>query len=209
MDFPQAGDEGAFVTPSESDAILGEPKAEFRPGTANLFAGAILAVLALGATLFGLFWAIREIVRSGGKLPIYHERDISWVVMAICFLLCAAGILVTFFFVKLVLYYRSLKFQFSAGGFCRVAGEKVDRFDWDDVVSITETQLHERAPIVKGPASVLVPRRTSHLYAVMRADGETCHFNGDSVRELKKVAEILRTEASARAIPWEIVEQYA
>ena len=116
----------------------------------------------------------------------------SWVILGLLLFLCVAGAIVTCFFMMMVKSMWSLRFQFCAEGFLRENGEKVEVFPWNEVVLITETQLHERVPIVKGPASLLIPRYTSRSYVVLMADETTCRFDGDSVRELKKLGELLR-----------------
>ena len=76
---------------------------------------------------------------------------------------------------------------------------------WTTVALIREIILYERPPILKGPASLLLPKIASKSYLVTTSDGQKFCFDGNSVAKIKRLGEMLHERAMALELPWETV----
>ena len=71
---------------------------------------------------------------------------------------------------------------------------------------VQETVIHERVPLAKGAAKLLMPIKKSHSYVIRRHDGEEFSADVNNLADVGFLAAALRTEAQQRGTPWEIQE---
>ncbi|HET6881166.1 MAG TPA: hypothetical protein VFI31_13480 [Pirellulales bacterium] len=173
---------------SRTIASLGKPLYQQKPTIANQIAGLIIAVLmAIGGGV--LCWLpVREYRKFGGRLPVFHERDMSWVTAAA---MCTLGIGII---VGGIILWRRIWSMFSFclfvcpdGFYYKLKGETIV-FGWDEIRLVEETVLHERLPLVKGAARRLMPTKTSRAYRVVRCDGKEFNFDGDTLSRVSLLA---------------------
>ncbi len=79
---------------------------------------------------------------------------------------------------------------------------------WKLVTRIQETIFYERPPLLKWPASLLLPKFASASYLVFTATDKSYPFDGNSVREIKRFGEVLRRKAEELSVLWETVEDH-
>ncbi|HEX5445434.1 MAG TPA: hypothetical protein VFW87_16530 [Pirellulales bacterium] len=186
---------------------LGKPIYEQKPSTANLAAGIILSVLLVGGGLALLGFVAREIIRVDGNLPIDADHGMSWTaagIMSLVGSVLAAGGVWLFLWAKSMFSFRLVV---CADGFYYEKKGKTDVFAWMEIASVEETVLHERLPIVKGPARQLMPTTTSRAYRVRRCDGKEFFFDGNILSRPSLLAGPLATAAQARGIAWTTAEK--
>jgi hypothetical protein len=186
---------------------LGKPTYEQRPSAANLGAGAILSALLVAAGLALLWMAIRDIRKAGGQLPLAAERGMSWLSAALLVIIgvgLAAGGVLLFRWVWEMLSFR---LYVCPDGFYYTKKRETGVFAWDEIQLVEETVLHERLPLVKGPAKHLMPTKTSRSYRVVRCDGTEFSFDGNTIRRVSLLAGPLATAASKHAFPWQVSEE--
>lgn len=185
---------------------LGKLLYQQKPAIANQIAGLIIAVLLVIGGGFLCWLPIREYRKFGGHLPVFHERNMSWVTAAV---MCALGIVII---VGGIVLWRRIWPMFSfclfvcADGFYyKLKGETIV-FGWDEIRLVEETVLHERLPLVKGVARQLMPTKTSRAYRVVRCDGKEFNFDGDTISRVSLLAGPLATGASRCGYEWRTQE---
>jgi hypothetical protein len=188
---------------------LGQTVEEFRPANANVAAGYILALVAIAGGLAILGYDVKEIRLSGGQMPIAAEHGMSWVSAGL-FAALALGLFAVGYF--LARYARSLSARsvdFCNDGFRYRQGEVCDEVRWEEIDRIREIIIYERPPVVKGAASMLIPKKASHSYHVFCKSGKEYNFNGDSVKEIGRLGALLRERAEGRGLAWEVLEDHS
>jgi hypothetical protein len=208
MDSQDRIRDGGSRQPAEVES-LGSPTGQYRPGGANLVAGIIIGCLLIGGGCAILFVTIRDLIRSGGHIPLAAEQGISWVAVGIASLF-VIGLL--FGGLSLIRWVRStsmLRVYVCPGGFYYRCRTKTVAFPWDQISSVRETILHERLPLAQGLAKHAMPVMMSRGFVVRRIGGEEFGFDGNTLQGHERLGEILRDEARKRDICWEVVEKRA
>lgn len=187
---------------------LGAVKQEFRPAISNVIAGYILALIAAAGGCFVAKWLYGEIAQANFfHMPLWAEHGMSWgvaavVSLAILFLFALSGLLIAFMWSL-----RGYRVTVHEHGL--MVGRNSDRqpYPWDATAEIVEHVVYERMPIVKGVAKLLVPKVTSRYYVLQCSDGQKLAFNGNTVKDLPRLAIALKNAAMRHNIPWRIVEE--
>lgn len=199
------------VTPSQgppmTDDQIGEIRKEFKPGLDNLIAGVIIGVLLVAGGCALIYLPLNGVIEAEGHLPWWVDKGWCWGAVA---LIGALGIGLIVGGVALILWMRSLvSFRVRVGqAGLSIAERKAERFvAWGDIVSIEETHLHERPPILKGVAKYALPKLTSRSYVLNLREGEPFGFDGNTVKGHNNLAEMIRAETDPRNIPWEIKDE--
>jgi hypothetical protein len=186
---------------------LGEIKREFKPGLENLVAGIIIGLLLIAAGCATLFFPIKGVIESGG---VWNEKDPKgWPWGAAAFV-AAIGAGLVIGGILLIRWIRSLfSFRLRVGqnGFAVSDKKSVRIFGWDDIVSVQETQVYERPPILKGVAKYALPKSLSKSFVVKVKQGDPVAFDGNTIKGHSKLAQMIKEETERRSIPWEIVEE--
>jgi len=190
---------------------LGEIKRVFKPGLENLVAGIVLGLLLIVGGCALVFLGISGVIESGGNLAVWTERDQKGWSWGAAGAFAALGLGLVVGGILLIRWVRSLfSFRLCVGqnGFV-VSDKKGERVvGWDDIVSVQETHLYERPPILKGPAKYALPKTMSKSFIVIVKQGEPVAFDGNTIKGHSKLAKMIQEETGRRNIPWEIVEKH-
>ena len=187
---------------------LGDRIETFKPRLANIVAGGVISLLLIGAGIAIVGLISREVYLAGGKLPFDAKQGMSWIAVGIG---SPIGVGLAVGGVLLIRYLRWLlrhEVGICTNGFRYQQGDESDDVLWRDVASIRETIVYERPPILKGPAKLLLPKLASKSYTVITKAGMEYGFNGDSVRNLKRFAELLREQGNRARISWDTIEEH-
>lgn len=185
---------------------LGEIRTVFRPDTANIIAGYILGLLAtIGGVLF-IAGISRVVMREWRTMPFAAEKGMSWVAVIVFYLIGVALLVGAFFLVRWVRRLSTHQVVIYAGGIGYVHHDTFEQAPWVEVAEIIEVIAHERAPILKGAAKALIPRKTSRSYALCLRGDKTYEFTPNTVKNVDSLGELLRAEAEQRSIPWRVEE---
>lgn len=176
------------------------------PGMANVIAGAILStLLALGGTALIVF-SLHAAYVANWHLPLNTNFGWSWLAVGglslIGVLLLVCGVLLGRFTRGL----RSRRVALCENGFRYRTRGRVEDVLWTDVSGVREEISQERAPILKGPAKLLIPVTESTNYVVVTRSGKKYSFDGNSVREIEQFRKRLLAESIRRSFscprPW-------
>lgn len=189
---------------------IGKIKREFKPGLENLVAGIIIGLLMIAGGCAALCFSTNGVIESRGTLPFWTENGQegwSWgeagLSAAIGIGLVIGGVLL----IRLVRSLFSFRLRVCQNGFA-VSDKKAARVvGWDDIVSVQETHLYERPPLLKGVAKYALPKMMSKSFMVRVKEGDQVVFDGNTIKGHSKCAELIREETERRNIPWEIVEE--
>jgi hypothetical protein len=187
-------------------AELGEVQELFRAGTANVAAGFIIAsALAIGG-LFGLILCLWKIIQAGGNAPVMGNDGPSWgvasLMIGLMILLIGSGFAVGW-------YANSLRFRrvyLCTDGLFVIKSGVAEPIRWDQIEQIVEIATQEYFPL-HGIAKHALPVKMSRTYSIIRVDGWKTHLDGDAVKKIAQIGQILEERAREHAIPWEIVRQ--
>jgi hypothetical protein len=189
---------------------LGEIKRDFKPGLENLVAGIVLGLLMIVSGCALVFLAISGVMESGGNLPVWTERDQKGWSWGAAGIFAAIGICLVVGGVFLIRWVRSLfsfRLRVYQNGFA-VSEKKGERVvGWEDILSVQETHLYERPPILKGAAKYALPQTMSKSFIVTVKLGGPVAFDGNTIKGLSKLAKMMQEETGRRNIPWEVVEK--
>ena len=103
-----------------------------------------------------------------------------------------------------------LQFQvvICSGGFYVISGDaQPNVFAWDEVARVDEAILHEKLPIVKGAAKMLMPSKTSRSYTVTRCDGRQFFFDENVIPRTSLLSGPLSGAHRTHDIIWLITEE--
>jgi hypothetical protein len=186
---------------------LGKPIYQQKPAMANQIAGLILSALLVGGGVAITWLPIRELKRTGFRLPIFHERNMSWAAAALLFAISIALV------IGGILLFRRIWSLFSfclyvcpEGFYFSQRGERVV-FAWDEIQLVEETVLHERLPLAKGVAKHLMPTKTSRSYRVVRCDGREFAFDVNTIPRVSLLSGPLTTAAKRCGFEWRTQEE--
>jgi hypothetical protein len=183
---------------------LGNVLYETKPKTENLVAGIVIALLLIGGGIGMTVFMLRQLYHPAGNRPI----ETSDVIGAHAFVVF--GVLLAIGGGYMLLRMRSLfafRLRVCSEGFCVVDRGVETAFAWDEIVQVKEFISHERLPLVKGPAKVLMPSKTSRSYAVVRCDGLQFDFDANLLPSTSLLAGPLATAASRRGFDWHTSEE--
>jgi hypothetical protein len=190
---------------------LGEIKREFRPGLENLIAGIIIGLLMIGGGCTLMYFATNGVIESGGALPFWTgkgEKGWSWGAVGIAAAMGIGLAIGGFFLIRWVRSLFSFRVRIGQNGFAVIDKQTVRVFGWEDIISVQETHLHERPPLLKGVAKYALPEMTSKSFFVKIKEGEPFAFDGNTIKGHSKLAKMIKEETERRNIPWEIVEEH-
>lgn len=187
-------------------AAVGQLTKQFRPSVSNAIAGLILGAGCLGGGVFAIYTATRALIRAGWDLPFWQEKGWSLGAVGLAAVLGIVVIGVGVFLIWVARDIAERTIYLCEHGFWYSARSKVRVFPWKEIASIKETVMHEKLPLVKGPARALMPTKTSSSYLVRRADGETFNLTASDTSGFGELAGMLKHKAEEMQIPWEIIE---
>jgi hypothetical protein len=185
---------------------LGAIKREFKPGLENLVAGIMIGLLLIAAGGAALYFSTKGVIEGGGNLPFWSEKGLSWgtagIVTAFGIGLVTGGV----FLIRWIHSRFSFRLRVGQNGFAVSEKKSEQVFGWDDIVSVRETHLHERPPILKGVAKYVLPKSISKSFIVMVKQGDGFGFDGNIKGHLE-LARMIKEETERRRIPWETVDE--
>lgn len=114
----------------------------------------------------------------------------------VLFLVCMRGML-------------SFRMHVGLDGFAVTTGKETQIYMWDDVLSVTETHLYERPPVLKGVAKYALPEMMSRKFLLNIKDRKPVEFDATAIKRHLALAEMIKQETDLRNIAWEIVEEHA
>jgi hypothetical protein len=189
---------------------IGEIKREFKPGLENLVAGIIIGLLMIAGGCAAVVFSTNGVMQSGGSLPVWTEKGQkgwSWGAAGIFAALGLGLVVVGIFLIRWVRSLFSFRLRVGQNGFA-VSDKKAMRVvGWDDIVSVRETHLYERPPLLKGVAKYALPKVMSKSFVVMVKEGETVAFDGNTIKGHARLAQLIKEETDRRNVPWEVVEE--
>ena len=195
----KAGDE---VVPIRVTSAIGEPAEAFPSGGATVATGYALAVFFAGGGLAAWAWMIYKIVEAGGNLPpsgpnvFSRNSAVGCVVLGLIGVAIGAG---AFIYTNRL---RARALWVGPRGLCVSDSGGERSIPWESIRRVEEVEVVDKVPL-KGPLG-MIPMRVSSSYHVHHGDDESVRFDKDSVRELARMARLLRDEADRRGIAWTV-----
>jgi hypothetical protein len=193
------------MTPRE----IGNFQRTFKPGADNLIAGVILGVLMMGGGCTIAYLMTKGVIESRGQLPFWAEKGWCWGAVALAALLALGLIIGGGILVQWMRSLSALQVHVGNDGFAVSRRDGQQIFTWLQIVSVKETHLYERPPLLKGPAKLLLPKMKSKSYLVRRDDHEEFAFDGNTLRRHEQFAEMIKAQLDGRGVLWEVVEEHA
>ena len=169
---------------------FGTPLAIFEPDRRRLVVGVVLSLAMCG---FGMFFSWFAFSQHNTRST--HPDLDRWGGVVIGGMILLAGLAVLAW-LRATWRFRVLV---CPGGLIQVRGAAAEPFAWEDIVSVHERTTQVR--LLKGPAP-LVPKAASKVYWVTRRDGASIRFDADKLRNDAQLAQMIRVEATRRAISW-------
>lgn len=195
--------------PDMSDQEIGEIRGEFKPGLENIIAGFIIGLLLIGAGGAGVYFPVNGVIEARGNLPFWVEKGWCWGAVGLGLALAIGAIVGG---VILILWMRSLtslRVRVGAHGLSVTRKDETRVIAWPDIVSVLETHLYERPPILKGVAKYALAKVLSKFFALATKEGEPFRFDGNTIKGHVILADIIKKETDRRGVPWEVVEEYS
>ena len=185
-------------------ASLGPQTEEFRPATANIFAGLVIAfLLAIGAiAAFSL--SLHLLVKARFNLPLFDDNKLSWFAVGAIILLASAMTILGMEFLLRVRGLAAFRLYLCTTGFYVVRNQNINVFHWDEISEIIEEHVPDRVHLQH---QVKLQVGTSKRYVITRQDGHQETIDGNSIRRLIRFSQMLRAEAETRGIPWQVEEK--
>lgn len=177
-----------------------------KPTMANQIAGIIISAIMVAGGVALSWIPIREIKNAGGHLPVYHQRNMSWVTAALLFAICVGLIVGGVLLFRWVWSMFTFRLCVCSDGFYYTRGGKTLVFGWNEIQRVEETVLHERLRVVKGAPKSLMPKMTSHYYRVVRCDGEEFAFNANMIPRVSVLTGPLTTASNTHKFEWRTEE---
>lgn len=185
---------------------LGNPVRVFKPSMANVIAGFILSAVMIAGGLWAIIFFVHAAWAAGWNLPFSAKKGMCWFAVIAFSVIGLALIGAGAFLARLskgllkggaIIYER---------GFCRIVRGAVTGVLWEEVSGFKEIVILERPPVLKGAASLLVPKIKNTVY-VARAMGRDIEFDGNSIGEIRELGQLLRTEAEKRHVSWTVEQR--
>jgi hypothetical protein len=188
---------------------IGEICGEFKPGLENIIAGIIIGLLLIGGGGAGVFFSVKEVIQSRGNLPFLAEKGNCWAAVGMLTALAIGAIVGGVFLIRWMRSLISLRVRIGSHGLSVTRKDETRVIAWPDIVSVRETHLHERPPLLKGVAKYALPRVLSKSFMLTTKYGEPFGFDGNKIKGQVMLADVIKKETDRRSIPWEIVEEYS
>jgi len=198
-----------FVTPSAYGTELGHRIKVFRPWKANIVAGYAFSVIMVvaGAALVGF----PPLAPDHWNLSLDVEKGWYWLAVG-SFSLIGLGLVIGG--VILAVYSRRLAsswVEVCTHGFRNCRGATDVSVRWTDISRIKETIRYDYDTALgkKLRTKIRLPTVTNCIrsYRIMTKEGEEFCFNGNSIKGIKRFAELLREHANRLSLLWETVEK--
>lgn len=185
---------------------LGKVLYHHKPTMSNQVAGIIISVIMFVGG-FALSWIpIREIKKFGGHLPVYDQRNMSWLAAALLFAICAGLVVGGILLFRWVWSMFTFRLYVCSDGFHFTRGGKTFVFGWNEIQRVEETVVHERLRVIKGAPKSLMPKMTSRYYRVVRCDGEEFAFNANMMPRVSILTGPLTTASNTHKFEWRTEE---
>jgi hypothetical protein len=191
------------------EANLGRTLETFAPpSTSFLQIGGIGVGLMLAGIGVAIFLAV-QIVNTGGRIPAYHDRNLSWFTVAL-----GAGISVAATWGGWVLMggarlVGSMQIDLCEHGF-RVRKEgNAECVPWSSIALIQDITTSEAPLLLKGAGQLLVPKEPVLRIRVLRKDGEEHVFHPSGVHDLPRFTLRLNALTRSQNIPWQSIDNTA
>ena len=179
---------------------LGEIYYKTKPAMSNIVAGFIIGLLMI---VGGLAWG-RVMANGFSESPDLGDK-------IACVLGTLLGVSIAGAGGYLIWRMKGLlQFQvvICSGGFYVISGSDLPNvFAWDEVVRVDEAIVHEKLPIVKGVAKMLIPSKTSRSYTVTRCDGISFFFDENVIPRTSLLAGPLSGAHRTHEIIWIVTEE--
>ena len=189
------------------DDNLGDFIEAFKPAAANIAAGLILGAGTIAAGVAAIVLAISGASQAHWQLPLSAEKGWCWLEVGgaglLGIVLIGAGIALTMFCKGLV----SRRVEMYTNGFRFHSRTGCEDLLWSDVCGVQETILHERPPILKGAASLILPKIKSSSYTVFAKSEKKYHFDGNSIASIRRFGIVLLEQAAQHSLPFETIHQ--
>jgi hypothetical protein len=185
----------------------GEPIELFRPMTANIVAGFIIAAIMIIAGVAFIGFPLRGAYQAHWNLPFKVDKGWCWLAVGLFNVLgvglVVGGVMLSAYSKRLISSWTEV----SPDGFRNCWRGDLASVRWADVSRIKETILHERPPVLKAPANMLLPTVASRSYTITTKEGKEYGFDGNSIKAIKRFGKRLHQEAERIGLPWETVEE--
>lgn len=194
--------------PAVQDVFLGETLEVFRPMIANIVAGFILSLLLVGGGITAIGFPLHAAFLAHWNLPLDAQRGWCWIAVGG---LSLTGVVLSVCGVVLAAVSRGLishRVEICRDGFRYCWHRSVEAIPWSSVHSVRETVLHERPPLLKGPAKLLLPEIASTSYTVFTISGKEYRFDKNCIKSIRRFGELLRENAERHSWPWEVCEEH-
>jgi hypothetical protein len=202
-------DEYDEARPPTQDAELGVPREVFKPALSNVIAGFIISALLVGGGAAAIGFPLHAAQAAGWNLPFDTKIGWSWLAVALVSVIGIGLIIGGVLLAKYVQSLISICVETYTQGFRYHARHSTENVLWLDIIRITETVLHQRPPILKFPASLLLPKVASHSYTVATKFGKEYSVDGNSIKRIKHFGDVLRAQARRLSLRWETVQEHA
>lgn len=190
---------------------LGTVRQEFKPGLSNLIAGIILGALMIVGGGFAVYLPVNGVIQASANLPFWTangQKGWSWGAAAIFAVIGLFLVVGGFLLIRWIRSLFSLRVHVGQNGFAVFQKNVTRVIGWSDIVSIQETHIFERPPLLKGPAKMILPKMMSKSFSVTTTEGEPIVFDGNTIKGHTDLAQMIKEETDPREIPWQIVEQH-
>jgi hypothetical protein len=188
---------------------IGEIRGEFKPGLENIIAGIIIGLLLISAGGAGVYFPVNGVIESHGNLPFWVEKGWCWGAVGLLMALAIGAIVGGVFLIRWMRSLIFLRVRVGSIGLSVTQRDETRVIAWPDIVSVQETHLYERPPLLKGVAKYALPKALSKSFMLTTKYGEPFGFDGNTIRGHVILADVIKKETDQRGIPWEIVEEYA
>jgi hypothetical protein len=145
--------------------------------------------------------------RANWNLPFNADHGWCWFAVALMSLFGIGFLVGGFCLMKYSKRLISFRVDFFANGFCHRAHGLAESVFWSEVACVRKTNLYQRLPLLKGAAKAFMPTVESNYYTVVMKSGKKIIFSGNDVQPIRRFGQLLVTQASAKSIPWEVVEE--
>ena len=181
-------------------AELGKPIEEFPAGMENAIAGVIISILMATIGSVGIAWGIWKMVETG-RQPFFSKE--GGYIFAILLLPMIASLVGGVFGLRYSISLFSRTLWVCDRGLFVVVSRRWQVILWSGVNSIEEVVTQDYFPL-KGIARHALPLGKSRTYRFHLADGQTVGFDGDSVRRIGRLGQILEEKAEQIQLKWTV-----
>jgi hypothetical protein len=195
-------------TPNSS-APLGDHLGTFAPSLPSVIAGFILSAVMVVGGAGAAIAALYAAHRAEWKLPFKVDHGWCWFAVGLMVLFGVGFLIGGVSLMRRSKRLISFRADFFDGGFRRRFRGIVDVVLWADVACVRKTNRYQKLPLVKSSEEAFMPSVASSCYTVVMKSGKTIVFSGNDVQPLHRFGQLLITQAAARSVPCEVVEERA